>query len=350
MKKLTSAVFVAAIALLFVSCSQDIYKTVYPTLSDGKYDSEFPYRSSSEQLEQISNTTKLINCIAFYESHVFEVGHHITNEKISDETIEKYASQQIRYTNSSSGTATVIYAEENKVALLTTAHILDFPDTVITYYATPDGRETPYIQSLSVKKRQSNYVADFPEGGELGIILMDADTDIAIVGRRFEQTFTTAYPVFEYPTGKAAELDWGSFVYVFGYPSNYKMISKGIVSSPNRNGKGSFLLDATFSRGYSGGIVLAIRDGVPNFELVGLVRAVPAVNEYILTPSSEALQKGYNPLLPYTGDPYVTKKTNITYGITKVISIEEILEYLKKHEDYLVDLGYYIKLISNYNP
>ena len=45
-----------------------------------------------------------------------------------------------------------------------------------------------------------------------------------------------------------------------------------------------FLVDAVFNRGYSGGIVLAIRDGVPNFELVGLVKSVPAEYEYVMKP------------------------------------------------------------------
>ena len=35
----------AAIIFLLFSCKGTTYEAVYPTLSDGKYDSEFPYRN-----------------------------------------------------------------------------------------------------------------------------------------------------------------------------------------------------------------------------------------------------------------------------------------------------------------
>ena len=67
-----------------------------------------------------------------------------------------------------------------------------------------------------------------------------------------------------------------------GFPMNYKMVSNAIVSSPNYDGKGGFLIDAVVNKGFSGGVVLAIKDGIPNFELVGIIRAVPEENEYLL--------------------------------------------------------------------
>ena len=70
----------------------------------------------------------------------------------------------------------------------------------------------------------------------------------------------------------------------FGYPSGHKMVTKAIVSSPNKDRKGSFLLDAVLTPGFSGGIALAVRDGVPNFELVGLVQLVSGRTTYALGP------------------------------------------------------------------
>ena len=53
-------------SFVFISCSStSIYDNIYPTLNDGKYDSEFPYKNSSEQLENISNSVHMINSIAF---------------------------------------------------------------------------------------------------------------------------------------------------------------------------------------------------------------------------------------------------------------------------------------------
>jgi hypothetical protein len=67
-------------ALLFYSCTSEnqVRQTDYPNLYDGKYDSEFPYRNSSEQLEEISNTISLVNSIAFYRTYHFEINDSIT--------------------------------------------------------------------------------------------------------------------------------------------------------------------------------------------------------------------------------------------------------------------------------
>jgi S1-C subfamily serine protease len=125
----------------------------------------------------------------------------------------------------------------------------------------------------------------------------------------------------------------------------HKMITKGIVSSPNKDKKGSFLTDAPFNRGFSGGAVLAIRDGVPNFELVGLAKSVSAISSYVLTPSKEYDQSLYDPGTPYTGDVFVDQKTDIRYGITSVISTETIKEFFDRNEQAFKDKGYDFKYL-----
>lgn len=331
------------LSLFLWSCSSSIYKTVYPTLVDGLYDSEFPYNSSSKQLEEIGNSIKLLNTIAFYKSYIFENTMNLTCEQLNEKVLEEKSSQVTYFNNTASGTATLIYTRDRTLGLLTCAHIIDYPDTVISYFENPNGKKTQFVQSFSVKEKQSIYVTDLPEFGEVEIILLDRARDIAIVGKTMISTNATTLPVFSYPIGKAKSLDWGSFVYIFGYPMNYKMVTKGIVSSPNKDGKGSFLIDAVFNRGFSGGIVLAIRDGVPNFEIVGLIRSVPAEYEYILKPMATDEKISYNPLIPYTGDVYVDQRASLKYGITRVIAIEEIVDYLEENESYLEKKGYYLR-------
>jgi hypothetical protein len=65
------------------SCSSTI-KTVYPTLSDGKYDSEFPYKSSSPELERISESVQRINCTTFYKIYRFDRDDSITFKMVND--------------------------------------------------------------------------------------------------------------------------------------------------------------------------------------------------------------------------------------------------------------------------
>jgi len=123
---------------------------------------------------------------------------------------------------------------------------------------------------------------------------------------------------------------------------NYQMITKALVSSPNRDSEGSFLLDAVVNKGYSGGIVLAIRDGVPNFELVGIVQWVPEEKNNIIIPGKRKDDEPYNSLIPYDGELFVKRDSEIKYGIAKIISTETIQNFVENNKQNLYDQGYYL--------
>jgi hypothetical protein len=337
------------VVLLFttISCSSSsLYDSIYPTLHDGKYDSEFPYKNSSRQLEEISNSIRLINSIAFYTSYVFDESSKFRASEVSKINLSKAAIQQITFNRTASGTSTVISEDQGTVALLTVAHIVSFPDTIISHFVNPDGSFSQYVQSVSIKTKQTNYIPDFPDDGEVDIILIDKVKDIALLGRHFSFTSTISMPVFKYPWGKSSELEWGSFVYVFGFPMNYKMISKAIVSSPGKESH-TFLIDADFNRGYSGGIVLAIRDGVPNFELVGVVKSVPAEYQYTIRPLAKEQDFDFNPMLPFKGDVYVDREQVLRTGISKIIGVEIIKDFILAHKQELIEKGYRLKDLFN---
>ncbi len=340
------AICVSVIAIaLSLSCSS-VYDKVYPTLTDGKYDSEFPYKNSSGQLEEISRSVKLLNSIAFYTSYVFAEDSRIIRQQLRGMNYENTAKQKVMFNRTASGTATIIGENQGTVALLTVAHIVAFPDTLLSFFFNADGSMTPYIQSVSIKVKQTNYIPDFPDNGEVEIIAFDKTIDVAILGQNYNFNKTLNLSTFNYPWGSSSELEWGSFVYVFGFPMNYKMVSKGIVSSPQRD-KNSFLIDAVFNKGYSGGIVLAIRDGVPNFELVGLVRSVPAEYELIMRPLAKTSEFDFNPMIAYKGETYVEKEQVMRTGITKVTSIEVVRDFIVKNRQRLIDKGYYLDKFFN---
>lgn len=338
-----------AVVLLFttLSCSSSsLYDRIYPALNDGQYDSEFPYRNSSRQLEEVSGSIRLINSIAFYTSYVFDVTSKFRASEVSKINLSKAAVEQINFNRTASGTSTVIFEDRGTVALITVAHIVSFPDTIISHFINPDGSFSQFVQSVSIKTKQTNYIPDFPDNGEVDIILIDKVKDIALLGRHFSFNKTISMPVFKYPWGKSSELEWGSFVYVFGFPMNYKMISKAIVSSPGKESH-TFLIDAVFNRGYSGGIVLGIRDGVPNFELVGLVRSVPAEYQYTIRPLAKEQDFDFNPMLPFKGDVYVDREQVLRTGITKVIGIEIVKDFIIDNKKELMEKGYILKDLFN---
>lgn len=313
-----------------ISCTKRIYDVMYPTLSDGKYDTEFPYRDCSRQLEEIAGTVKRINTIAYYESFMFRREDRVTAGDVDRRLLRRQAEKDEGFHQTASGTATVIYARPPKVALLTCAHIVDHPDTVYNYYADENGDATELLQTVSYKIRQENYITDFRQGGHLEILKMDMKNDIAIMGVEIEDE-EKYIPVFDYPAGRAKDLEWGSFVYVLGYPMGFQMITRGLVSKPQLEEPGMFLIDALFNRGISGGLVLAVRDGVPNFELVGMARSVSAKEEYVLSPEKEVEEYDYDPLFPYEGSLYVQKRSRINYGITHAVTTETIRRFIEEN-------------------
>jgi hypothetical protein len=118
------------------------------------------------------------------------------------------------------------------------------------------------------------------------------------------------------------------------------MITRGIVSKPKARQSDYFLIDASFNQGFSGGIVLAIKDGVPNFELVGLGKSASASFENIIIPEKKDYEKVYNPESPYEGELFVELKKNVNYGVTKAISTEAVRGFYKDHRTELMELGF----------
>lgn len=340
MMRLLCTGFCFVLLMLFVGCTQTIQKVVYPTLSDGRYDSEFPYKNCSKQLQQVMESVKKINVIAYYESFVFDYDQHLIVSQIPGLNLKKNSVSHSYFNQSSSGTSTIISAYGPKVVLLTCAHVVDYPDTTYSYFIENNQR-SKYVQSISVKLRQEMYVAEGLGEGSLEVLVRDGKRDIALLGQEFSGMQKLG-PVLDYPAGQSKSLEWGSFVYLLGFPKGYRMITRGIVSNPNRDKSGSFLVDALFNRGFSGGIILAIKDGVPNFELVGIAKSVSAKFDYALIPEKEPAEYEYDPQIPYQGSTYVKMQSNIDYGITHAISIETIQNFVAENQAELNRLGYRI--------
>ncbi|NQU28358.1 MAG: hypothetical protein HQ528_08735, partial [Candidatus Marinimicrobia bacterium] len=213
-KKIIPLLILIVMQFYLFSCARQIYEVTYPTLLDGKYDSEFPYRSSSKQLEEISSTVNMLNVIVFYRNYIFAESNEFSLAEIKNGDAEKLADELINYNTTASGTATTIYYQDQRLGLLTCAHIVDFQDTVYTFY---DKAKT-IVRSMAIKDRQINYVSNLPEGDNMDIVLLDSDLDIALMGKRLQTEPVFPISVFKYPFGKARELEWGSFVYLMGYP------------------------------------------------------------------------------------------------------------------------------------
>jgi len=328
------------VILLSISCSTTVTTVSDLGLNDNKYDSDYFQISEEVNLDNMINSIKMINSLVYYESYLFDKKPGLKLNDISNVDIDDLAVNRITSNETASGTATIIYSDKNKVALLTCAHILDFPDTIITYFKDDYGINTKIIESISVKTRQTNLLPEYTVSNEVVILAFDPDSDIAIVGKKVSKLNAPNYVTSKFKTGSSGDLAWASKVYIIGYPLNNKMITTGIVSPSQKIGKDYFFVDAVFNRGFSGGIVLAVRDGAPNFELVGMVKSGSVHRNYILRPNTSNPDFVYLPKLPYKDEVIVEQHTDIKYGVTKIMTVETILDFIDDYSNQLNDLGY----------
>ncbi len=313
---------------------------------DGRYDSEFPVSPTSKYLKQITQTVRLITSLTFYKTYAFSMEQAITRADIQQPSfsVKKTAIQNAISQKPATGTSTLISAEGNKLLFLTCAHIISEPDTLIQYFLDLSGHPSPFIQSISIKIKRNINIPSTPPKTRIQVIHLDKKKDLALIGVILERIPEVPIVPFTYPWGHASELDWGTFVYSIGYPNGKKMVSTAIVSSPNRNKMHDFLLDATLHRGISGGIILALRDGPPHFELVGIANALSAKEEYILRPDPGASLTELARNHPYKGDIYVDRQLTVIYGITFAISVENIRRFIEESQNKLFQNGFRFKI------
>lgn len=328
------------VPFFFISCTKVIRTTEKALEADGEYDTEFPMGPAGGSLEEIVSSVKLISTIAFYEGFEFALENRVTRDGLADMDIPGLAINTLHFNQPASGTGTVIYRRNRNVALLTCAHIIDFPDTIITYYLDDLGRNTEFIHNISFKIRQRINVIDIHLGGGFEVLAADHKNDIALIGKELEDYTPFDIPVFAYPAGRAADLNWGSFVYVIGYPRGERLITSALVSRPAREKQTGFIIDAVFNRGFSGGIIIAVRDGIPNFELVGMAKSVPATTEVFLAPDKKIKSFDAGLLDTYEGEIRIASHENIFYGITYAVSMETIDQFLNQNSPELQSLGY----------
>jgi hypothetical protein len=350
---------IICLLLIYSGCAQKVIKYEGSHIKDGKYDSEFPNQPASVHLNNILNSVHLISILAFYQSYYFEYDDGITTEDLFSGELELESFEKVIFEQPASGTATLVYMHNNKFAFLTCAHIVDFPDTVVTYYKDVLDRDSPFIKTFIQKIRQTNNVINQPVANGFDVLVVDDEKDLALIGKDFtpeelynlKQDITRRFNepprVLDLPLGRAEELDWGNFVYILGFPLAKKMVSRAIVSSPNYDKNHSFILDASLQKGISGGIVLAIRDGVPNFEIVGIAKGVSGKSEYFVVPGLDDNPSDWELYEPYQGKVFRKKHEFIEPGMTFTISIESIVAFIDEYRDELLNMGYNTDLFLN---
>lgn len=326
-------------------CSYKAGKNILNKSGSPKYTNVFGDSILADKLDAISKSVCKINCYADYRTYVFDENIKMVKSGLSGEEIFLKARASISSNEAVSGTATVIYSDSTRVALLTCAHIVNFPDTVFGYFESSDLESIKFIQSISVRMQQKVFVRGLPVGGNIEVLVTDRSNDIAILGKVYE-TPKAIVPVYSCKAGKSEQLEWGSYLYLLGYPQGQLMITGGMASKPAVPGE-QFIVDALFNEGFSGGIVLAMNYSSHVPEFVGFGRSVSARSEYILKPEKENYEFSYNPKIPYEGETFVRLRKDINYGITYVVPVEKVIDFYQKNRDFLIQKGFNLDSFFN---
>jgi hypothetical protein len=324
---------------LLISCSGNREITIKNNF-DGKYDFVEQNEGSSQSFEEMWKSVKLINSIAYYNSYSFSYEENITSEKILQNRIDFQQFSKSFFTDNSAGTATIITNNNGNLLLLTCAHVVNFPDTIITYFVDKAGDPLESIESFSIKIDQDNYISDLPDNGYVNIITIDEGLDAALMGGKFLSNELLKHKPLLFNFGNSDELDWGNKVYIFGYPMNRKMITSGMVSLYESNPDNYFLIDAVFNRGMSGGIVMSVRDGAPNYEFVGMIKSSPADSKIVVKPYGIEDEYSNIPKGVFKGKLKIEVEKEMKYGISKVISINAIKNFITENRDVIKDAGF----------
>lgn len=324
---------IAAAAIVFYAgCSRDVVRQEIPAHADGDYDTEFHFLNASAVLEKGGESVVRIITSSFYYTYSFEKSDEVKLRSLDFDRLDEIAGNSYYSDRSTSGTAVILWSDVNTGVLITGAHVVNHPDTIVSFYSTEFGRKSSSIANISIRMRHSILLSGFPTDAETELVTVDEERDLAIVGVRFNLDSRIPPPAFNFPYGSASGLGRGAIVYVYGYPRQHKMLTRGIVGSPDIDSGSNFVIDVILNRGYSGGPVLAVRDGLPHLELVGMVTNMPADYYDVLAPERTKDNLIIDSVTPYQGRTYTSRIEDIQYGFVKAISMEEIKDFILERE------------------
>ncbi len=326
-----------------VSCTQPV-QYVYQEQVTDEYLSGYPIGDAGSYLMEMQQSVKRISNTTYYRTHVFDPEDRVRPQDIQEQQqLEQLTREVIEDRTTSSGSAIVIYNRNNRIGLLTTNHTVTTPDTIYEY---ADETET-FLESVTYKTDQLMFVMGMTALGELELLASDPVADLAVLGTRvypdeLDGSVSDHFPLFPYPLGNADELKPGVFLYVLGYPRGYPMVTSGIVGATEYGRRNTFITDALFNPGISGGAIVAIRGGIPSFEWMGMARSSSATGEWLIVPSEDT-PVSHHIRWPYDDQLYLERKNRIDYGITHAISAQQIKEFLETQSSRLSERGYRIR-------
>lgn len=299
------------------------------------YQTAYPVHDVSRDLARIFLAVRQVMFTAEYRTYVFAEGSGVTEADVTAGRYRERADSSYTETLSKAGTATILARSADLLTLVTVEHVTRFPERRIQYWEDAPHGSTPTAprEVASVSVRTSLHGTLVPSTGPapLEVTARDEPNDLALLRVSLGSLSDTArFQVLDVPGGDARQLSWGSFLYVVGYPKSTRMVTRGIVSSPDRDGRGGFITDGLWNEGMSGGLVLAVRGDNGDMELVGIARSAVGEREFRLRPDTLALG-AESEVQRYDGPLFVQPSLRILYGITLPVPVNVVKEFLHRN-------------------
>jgi hypothetical protein len=301
------------------------------------YSTGFPAGEISKDLEQLSGSVKKIFSVSSYITYQFQKEAKITGYHLATGSFRKHSWGIISTRETVFGTATILSEKNKHILLLTCAHVVTAPDTLVSWFEADGVENERYVKSISLKERQENWVKGLPGCVPFRLLAADHQEDMALLGQACEGLADTVLTMPCKP-GNAGKLGWGCLVYIMGFPMGAPTVTSGLTTPAEVRPAGEFTVDALLNKGYSGGIVIAYRQDLQVPELVGMVRTVQSSREEYLKPS--AIHSVYPDWMPYRGEMYIGKSDIMHYGINSVVPVETIIRFVQNHRQELLAGGY----------
>jgi len=337
---------------LLTACSSSKQSVSQPAKSDQdteprvteNYTAAFPQTDVSGKLKQAQQSIVRIVATGFYENFTF-TDKLVTMQDIKTNGAKNIASNRNTFEESTAGTSIILDQNNRNFLLISSEHVVSFPDTVVTYYKGDKYPHEEFVKSMSIIRRKSNLIYTGQQIRSFKIISTNEQLDLALLDIELDKINNLDQYPLNLSLGNSSSLQLGSFLYILGFPKGYAMVTRGLASSSESWNDRFFITDAVFNPGISGGPILASRDNFNSFEWVGMVSSATATHEDVLVPRPNS-DKYTNITQPYRDTVFVAQKTRINYGIAQAIPIDRIKEFLSEHEEELKKYGY---SLSQYN-
>lgn len=338
MDKYAALVFISLFVFLSITCTSPQESTTLSSAGgDGSdsYTTTFPHRDISEHLKNAQQAIIRIISTSHYNTYVFSKPE-VRIADIQTNDVRNLTSQQYTNDESTAGTSIILDLNRNgKTLLITCAHAVNSPDTLISYYSGERFPPNTFIESISIKRRQTNLLFTPSELSDFEIIAENRLSDLALLSATLNTDSRSEHRSLSFEMGRMEHLQLGSFLYVLGFPKGFPMITRGVASTRGLAPHRFFIMDALFNPGISGGLVISSRDNFRNFEWIGMARSATASEETVLVPRPDDDGDGSSSqqqvLRPYNDTVFIGRKNRISYGITQAIPISEIRSFLDEN-------------------